>query len=198
MDQPGSVTVWLDLFKSGGDRDEAVSRLWGRYFTQLVTRARERLRLRSRVVEGEDVALSAFDSFVRAAEAGRFPRLKDRDDLWQILLLLTARKAANVRRNEGRLKKGGGALIVGLEGESGPNSHLPAAVDPDPAEAAVLAEEADQLLQALGNDELRRLAIWAFEGYSNEEIAAKMGKSVATAERKLRRIREIWSAYVKE
>jgi len=199
MDPPGSVTVWLDHFKTGSDRDEAISRLWGRYFTQLVTRARERLRLRSRAVEGEDVALSAFDSFVRAAEAGRFPRLKDRNDLWQILLLLTARKAANVVRNEGRLKKGGCALIVGLEeGESDPNGQRQMAVDPDPAEAAVLAEETDQLLQALDNDELRRVAVWAFEGYSNEEIAAKMGKSVATAERKLRRIREIWSAYTKE
>lgn len=198
MDQPGSVTVWLNHFKAGGDRDEAISRLWGRYFTQLVTRARERLRQRSRAVEGEDVALSAFDSFVRAAEAGRFPRLEDRNDLWQILLLLTARKAANVVRNEGRLKKGGGGLIVGFEGESDLDGRRQMAVDPDPAEAVVLAEEAEQLLQALGNDELRRVAVWAFEGYSNEEIAAKMGKSVATAERKLRRIREIWSAYAKE
>jgi DNA-directed RNA polymerase specialized sigma24 family protein len=149
-------------------------------------------------VDGEDVALSAFDSFVRAAEAGRFPRLEDRNDLWQVLLLLTARKAANVLRNEGRLKKGGGAVILGLGGESDPNGLLALAAEPDPAEAAVLAEQADQLLQALGNDELRRVAVWAFEGYSNQEIAAKMGRSVATSERKLRRIREIWSAYTRE
>ena len=90
-------------------------------------------------------------------------------------------------------------MILGLEGgESDPNGHLPLATDPDPAEAAVLAEETDQLLQALGNDELRRVAVWSFEGYSNEEIAAKIGKSVATAERKLRRIRDIWSIYTKE
>jgi DNA-directed RNA polymerase specialized sigma24 family protein len=199
MNEPGSVTVWLKHFKTSQGRDEAVCRLWERYFTLLVLCARERLRLRSRVVDGEDVALSAFDSFVRAAEAGRFPRLEDRNDLWQILLVLTSRKAANVVRDEGRLKKGGGVVILGLEGgESDAEGYLPMAADPDPAEAALLAEEVEQLLRILDNDELRRVAVWAFEGYSNEEIAAKMGKSVATAERKLRRIREIWSAYTQE
>ena len=199
MNEPGSVTVWLKHFKTSQGRDEAVSRLWGRYFTLLVLRARERLQLRAPAVDGEDVALSAFDSFVRAAEAGRFPRLEDRNDLWQILLVLTARKAANVVRDEGRLKKGGGAAILGLEGrESDAEGYLPMAAEPDPAEAALLAEEVEQLLRILDNDVLRRVAVWAFEGYSNQEIAAKMGRSVATAERKLRRIRKIWSAYTEE
>ena len=36
-----------------------------------------------RLADEEDVALSAFDSFCRGAEQGRFPRLDDRDDLWQ-------------------------------------------------------------------------------------------------------------------
>lgn len=114
MSERGSVTIWLGRLKAGEQRDEAVSLLWGRYFTQLVSRARDRLRSRSRVADGEDVALSAFDSFVRAAEAGRFPRLDDRDDLWQVLLLLTARKAANAARDENRLKKGGGRVIGGF------------------------------------------------------------------------------------
>src|SRR5262249_15219134 len=39
------------------------------------------LRTWSRPADQEDVALSAFDSFYRAAEQGRFPRLHDRDDL---------------------------------------------------------------------------------------------------------------------
>ena len=99
MSERGSVTIWLGRLKAGEQRDEAAAHLWGRYFGQLVARARERLRARVRVADGEDVALSAFDSFVRAAEAGRFPRLDDRDDLWQVLLLLTARKAADAARD---------------------------------------------------------------------------------------------------
>jgi hypothetical protein len=50
-----------------------------------------RARLRNtprRIADEEDVAPSAFDSFCRAARAGRFPRLDDRHDLWQILVLI--------------------------------------------------------------------------------------------------------------
>jgi len=53
-----------------------------------------------RVADEEDVALSAFDSFCRNAAQGRFPQLFDRDGLWKLLVLLTARKAAHQRRDE--------------------------------------------------------------------------------------------------
>src|SRR5262249_47776007 len=58
-----------------GDR-AASQALWERYFRRLVGLARERLRGWPRAAADEaDVTLSAFDSFCRAAEAGRFPRL---------------------------------------------------------------------------------------------------------------------------
>lgn len=40
--------------------------------------------------------LSAFHSFCRAAAQGRFPRLNDRNDLWQLLIVLSDRKAHNL------------------------------------------------------------------------------------------------------
>src|SRR5437763_11236120 len=111
MDDTGSVTIWLGRLKAG-DRDEAVARLWEAYFRRLVGLARGHLKNRPRgPADEEDVALSAFDSFVRAAEAGRFPRLDDRDDLWQVLLVVTSRKAADAVQAEGRLKRGGGKMI---------------------------------------------------------------------------------------
>lgn len=196
MRDGGSVTVWLDRLKAGEQRDEAVAKLWGRYFGRLVGLARDRLRARTRVADGEDVALNAFDSFVRAAQAGRFPRLDDRDDLWQVLLMLTARKAENAARDENRQKKGGGRAILAFAAGEDDSDGVPeaAASDPDPAEAALLAEEVEELLRALDNDELRRVAVWALEGYSNQEIADKLRKSEKTVERKLRLIRIIWSA----
>src|SRR5947209_9523450 len=111
MDATGSVTVLLNRLKLG-DRDEAVRGLWEAYFRRLVGLARGHLKNRPRgPADEEDVALSAFDSFVRAAEAGRFPRLDDRDDLWQVLLVVTSRKAADAVQAEGRLKRGGGKVI---------------------------------------------------------------------------------------
>jgi ECF sigma factor len=46
------------------------------------------------------VASSAFASFCRGAEGGRFPLLADRDDLWRLLVPITARKALHLARDE--------------------------------------------------------------------------------------------------
>jgi DNA-directed RNA polymerase specialized sigma24 family protein len=197
MDVTGSVTLWLHKLKVG-DRDEAASRLWAAYFRRLVGLARSHLRSRPRAcADEEDVALSAFDSFVRAAEQGRFPRLDDRDDLWQVLLVVTSRKAADLIQSENRLKRGGGRVVpmsavAGDESDgSGPAVE---ASDPDPAEATAMAEGFDHMLRVLGDDLLRQIAVWKLEGHSNAEIAGKIGKSDATVERKLKVIREVWES----
>ena len=97
MPAHGSVTLWVERLKSGDG--EAAGPLWRAYFHRLVHLARQRLRgLTGAAADEEDVALSAFDSFCRAAEGGRFPRLDDRDDLWQLLLVITARKAVDLIR----------------------------------------------------------------------------------------------------
>ena len=148
------------------------------------------------MADGEDVALSVFDRLVRAVAAGRFPRLDNRDDLWQVLLVLTARKAATAARDEGREKRGGGraAHRLAADGSDAPGLDVPGP-DPDPAEAAALAEGLERLLADLGDDQLRQIAVWKLEGDSNEEVAGRIGRAVATVERKLKRIREIWSRH---
>src|SRR3954469_7065224 len=109
MSSQGSVTHWISLLKAG--EHAAVQPLWERYFPRLVALARARLRgAPRRVADEEDVALSAFDSFCRHAEQGRFPQLLDRDDLWQVLVMLAARKAVELIRHECRLKRGGGEV----------------------------------------------------------------------------------------
>src|SRR4051795_1433315 len=100
----GCVTVWLEQLKAG---DPAAAKpLWDGYFARLVALARQKLRALPRAAaDEEDVALSAFDSFCRGAERGRFPRLEDRHDLWQVLLMLTQRKAADLIQHEAREKR---------------------------------------------------------------------------------------------
>jgi len=102
-----SVTVWIASLKVG-DAD-AAEKLWQRYFETLVRLARDRLRGAPRTVaDEEDAALNAFDSFVRGAARGRYPRLHDRDDLWRLLVVITERKASYQARRERRQKRGGG------------------------------------------------------------------------------------------
>ena len=61
-----------------------------------------------RAEDEEDVALAAFASFCKGIEAGRFSRLDDRDDLWQVLIVLTERKAVDQVRRERAQKRGAG------------------------------------------------------------------------------------------
>ena len=110
MSSTGSVSRWLEPLQQGDEA--AVERLWSAHSVTLVKLARGLLGHKAaRAVDGEDVALSAFDSFCRHAAQGHFPRLADRDDLWRLLAVITVRKALRTRRDEGRLKRGGGERL---------------------------------------------------------------------------------------
>ena len=87
----GSITRCVADLK-GGDH-AAAQVLWERYFDRLVRLARRRLAISRRTgadADEEDAALSAFDSFCAGLAGGRFPRLEDRDDLWGLLVVITA------------------------------------------------------------------------------------------------------------
>jgi DNA-directed RNA polymerase specialized sigma24 family protein len=65
--------------------------------------------------------------------------------------------------------------------------------EPTPELAAQLAEEYHRLLDRLGDDTLRAVAQWKLEGWTNREIAARLGCVEHTVERKIRSIRWLWS-----
>lgn len=194
MPSLGSVTLWLKRLQnnSADDSDsEAVTQLWRSYFTRLVELARQRLRDRpKRLADEEDIALEAFDSFVRAVHAGRFPQLDDRDDLWHILLMLTGRKIANLTAREMTAKRGGGTLVpMSALANDESQGFDPATAEPTPDEALAMAESCESLLQRLPTDELRQLARWKLEGYTHAEIAELANVAVVTVERRVARLR---------
>ena len=200
-DADGSVTHWIGDLKRG-DR-EAAQPLWERYFGRLVRLARKKLPgagCRGADADEEDVALSAFDSLCRGAAAGRFPKLADRDDLWGLLVVITARKAINQAKRQGALKRGGGrvlaeaALVADETGDDGRMEGLEQLVGdgPSPEFVAMVAEQYRRLLEALGDETLRRIALRRMEGYSNEEIAAELGCALRTVANKLKIIRLKW------
>ena len=104
----GSVSGWVSQLQAGDVA--AAQRLWERYFRRMVRLARTRLRAAGIPGEEEDVALSAFASFCQAAGQRRFPQLANRDDLWRLLVTLTARKVWHRRRLEQSQKRGGGLM----------------------------------------------------------------------------------------
>ena len=189
MPSEGSVTRWLGALQAGDPA--AAQRLWERYSVRLVGLARKKLRdSPRRSADEEDVALSAFDSFFRNAEKGRFPQLTDRDGLWRLLVVITARKVAHLLRDQGRRKRGGGAAVVGGSEEECLDQVL--SREPDPEFAAVVAEECQRLLDKLDDGDLESVAISRMEGYTVEEIAARQGCAPRSVKRKLQLIRGIW------
>ena len=183
-----------------GDRRPA-GPLWERYFTRLVQLARTRFaRTPTAAASAEDVALDAFASFCRRAEADGFAHLSDRDDLWQILVVLAFRKRCNQIQYERRKRRqpiGGRVFVASAlgqdDGEAGALLSNMLGREPEPAIVVQAAEECRRLLAELGDEEQpRQVALWKMEGFTNEEIAAQPGRSLPTVERKLARIRRLW------
>jgi DNA-directed RNA polymerase specialized sigma24 family protein len=193
----GSVTRWVGGLNVGDP--EASRQLWERYFAELVRLARARLREAPRAAaDEEDAALNAFDSLCLGAEHGRFPRLDDREDLWRVLVTITARKAADMAVHERRLKRGGGrarteADLAATALEAGGLERAPGH-EPSPALAAMMADKFRRLHDVLSDESLRQVARLRLEGYTDREIATTLDCGLSTVERRLRTIRTLWTA----
>jgi RNA polymerase sigma factor (sigma-70 family) len=188
-----AITVWIEKLRAGDQR--AAQGLWESYYRRLVSLARHKLEGRVRLVaDEEDVALSAFKSFCRGMERGRFPQLADRDDLWNLLVTMTLHKVLHLVRDEGRVKRGGNRHAVTSHD---PDADLLAQIvgsEPTPEMAAQLAEQAERLLAQLPSPELVELALLKMEGFTNEELAKRWDKTERTVERKLHLFRQLWSS----
>ena len=189
----GSVSRWLGDLKAGDPG--AAQPLWERYFARLVGLARTRLRAgrRGAAHDEEDAALSAFHSFCEGAAKGRFPNLADRDDLWRLLVVITARKAGAHAEREARQKRGGGRVVTSGDSDDDLFARV-VSTEPSPEFAAMAAEECRRLLAKLDDDDLRKVALDRMEGYTSDEIAERLGCARRTVARRLEFIRRAWEA----
>jgi DNA-directed RNA polymerase specialized sigma24 family protein len=193
------VRQWIDQLQQG--EPEAAQRVWEQYFAQLVRLAQRKMgALPRRAADEEDVALSAMNSFVQGARAGKFPRLDDESDLWRLLVTITARKVTAqrrrhfaARRNNGKVRGESIFLQADTDQQMGGIGSVPGEI-PTPAFAAQVADECRVLFEKLDDPLLRDIARWKMEGFSNGEVALKLGRTERTIERKLALIRDAWSA----
>jgi RNA polymerase sigma factor (sigma-70 family) len=202
MEPSTSVSGLIPLLRAEDKavRDMAASLIRQRYFRDLLDLARRNLskRVRQRVDE-EDVVLSMFDSFCARQARGEFD-LAGCDELWRLLVTITLRKASNARRNHHRERRDVAreqSLVTDRDDSSCPGWALEQMdrSTPSPAEAAVLNEALERRLESLGNSELRQIALWRLEGYSNREIADRIKRTERAVERRMERIRQKWSTY---
>ncbi|QDT70061.1 RNA polymerase sigma factor [Planctomycetes bacterium MalM25] len=190
MSESKNVSHWINLVKNGDSA--AADRIWRHYFERIVRAVRGRLQGGNRAVtDEEDIALSVFDSFYGAAENGRFPDLSDRDDLWQLLLRMAARKVVDKRRRDQRQKRGGDVRVHSLD-QADDEERIIEAIghEPSPEMALMMQETVERFFSHLGGGSLGEIAGAKLEGHSNAEIARHLGCSERTVERRLHLIRE--------
>src|SRR5262249_8479318 len=111
----------------------------------------------------------------------------DREDLWEVLMMIALSKAVDLMRYASRERRDWQRTEVLKEDAPGPSSPKPG-----PKEAA---EEADQLRHLLGllpDEQMQAIAVRKLEGYTNEEIAALVDCSLSTVERRWFIIRKRW------
>lgn len=186
-----SVSHWIDQAKDGNS--VAAHQLWHHYYDRLIRAARQNLRGQNQgMADEEDIVVSVFESFYRAAENGRFPDLSGRDDLWRLLLTMSARKIVDKRRHDRRQRRGAGAKLRSIEQPGGEDEAVIQVIgnEPTPDMVLMMTESFERLLAHLGVGQLRDLAVGKMEGFSNAELAIRFQCSERTIERRLHLIRE--------
>lgn len=196
MSQDDEITVWMS--KLAETPPEAAEKIWNHYYDKLIRYAARKLGASPRrVIDEEDIVLSAMHSLHKGLVAGRFPKFENREDLWRILLTITGAKAKKAIRHQMTQKRGGGEV----RGESvfahiteGPEGlGNVAGREPTPEFAEVLSLECEELLRQLGDPVLQRIALMKLQGHSNEDISDEIGCALRSVERKLNRIRSQWA-----
>ncbi|HMO14374.1 MAG TPA: ECF-type sigma factor [Pirellulaceae bacterium] len=189
----GSVSVWIVKARQGDE--QAISQLWDRYFEALQNYARRHLppHLRS-LADEEDVAISAFHAMLEGLKFGNLGSVRNRDDLWQVLMVIAMRRARNQVEYENRQKRAAGRKLGGLALGSAAFDRRRDGIPEqnDPAWLTEFAESCRILFDALPSDELRQIAAMKLAGHSTSEIAEAISLVPRTIERKLKIIRMCW------
>ncbi len=187
----GSITVFFGQLRE--DNSLAAEQLWQRFYPRMAALARKTLAGHpQRAADADDAVQSAFAVFCNRVREGEFA-INDRDDLWNLLGLITKRKAMAQVRRERTEKRGGGKTLGEGALQKPDGSPLPldqAASELAPPEFDThVAELLDQL-----EPEVREIAVCRLMGYRNREIAERLNCTERKIERKLQLIRLAWEA----
>jgi DNA-directed RNA polymerase specialized sigma24 family protein len=197
MSSTSSLTIRIRHLRSpdARQRDEAARVIWDHYEARL--RSLVRLHLDSRIRRREDeqdILQSMYASFCHGQLEGHASPAS-RHELWKLLVRITLCKVVNTanrhlaaRRDVRRERP---ALTRPDDSSLFPRwmlDHVDRS-QPGPEEKVVAIDEFDRFLEALPDD-LRRIVIWKLEGYTNAEIAAKLGRTVRCVELRLQLIRK--------
>jgi RNA polymerase sigma factor (sigma-70 family) len=140
-----------------------------------------------RRVGPEDVVQSVCRTFLMRARRGEF-QLTDGDDLWGLLCAITLTKVREQTRFHLRQRRGlDREQALSPAEESSGSGQQPVAAGADPADAAAFADQFQQLIAGLDEEE-RQVVDLKLQDCTHDEIAARLGCSERTVRRLLKRV----------
>ncbi len=194
MKDPSSVSEWIYQFRENGNEISAL-RLWDRINPRVRELSRRWICKMGVPVsfDEDDVTISVFAAFCDRLRSGQLPELSDRDSLWRLLILMTARKANDYAKMARAQKRSNGSenVDVALDAISELRD-----TQPDPSIDVLMEDQCQAMLKSLRDPVLESIVLLKLEGYTNVEIAERMRYSRRTIQRMLELIKDIWGHYV--
>jgi RNA polymerase sigma factor (sigma-70 family) len=191
------VTIWIDELRQADQT--AARKLWHHFVARLYELGRKKLRPETRrVYDEEDAAQSAFHSVCAGVAAGRFPDLGSRENLWHLLVVITARKVAHRHRHDRQqsrdVNRNLSDSIFVRPGDDSPSTDVDLTVsrEPTPEFAAEFVETCECLFESLDDPALREVVTLRLEGYTDAEVADRLRCSRRTIQRRLEVVRRRW------
>ncbi len=181
MSQQGSFEDLMKRLCAG--EEQAAVELFELYAQRLKGLARSRMDHWLRQKESsQDVVQSVFRSFFGGQADGRL-RPSCWQSLWRLLTVMTLRKCGHRMARFRTAKRGPEIGAEGIE------DWQALAKEPTPAEAAILVETVQQLMDGF-NQRDRQLFELSLQGNSAEEISGRVGCSERTVQRVLQRLED--------
>jgi|GEM_PF-2299482 len=149
--------------------------------------------------DGEDVALSAIDTFGRRISKKEFTGVIDSENLWRVLFDITAKRIAKEQRRQLAKQRGGGDLKNEVDllkpDSSSVGVGINGSIDISQQFFQQLDEDRNELLESLarlpGGEMLVKVVNLHLEGNPHNEIAELLGISASTIERNMKITKEI-------
>jgi len=184
---------WVEGLVEGDE--QVAGEFWEQYGARLQGLAARHLTTRLYRREGpDDVVQSVCRTFFRRARVGQF-ELSDSESLWRLLCAITVTKVRQKARFHGRQKRRF-HREKSLD-DSGPGMADFGAPEPTPAEAVEFADQIQQLMADLDEEE-RRLVELKLQQATSLEIAEQLGCSERTVRRILKRVESRWRRVLKQ
>jgi RNA polymerase sigma factor (sigma-70 family) len=195
MSQSGSISQRLEELRRGDAG--ALGRICDRYYEQLAVVARRKLTgFARRVADEFAIANEVLQEFHERMLDGDFDNVTNRTDLFPLLIRLTHDKVIDEIRRLGAQKRGGGrtrgnSIFVQNGEQLAGDFDRVRGVFESPSTRQIVIDQLQSLLQRLPDETMRAVFLLRAEGYTNDEIARELKISVATVERKRRRIKDL-------